>query len=103
MVSDIHREADRVAELRKGDKAIGTTLQGIGPSYSSKINRFGLRMGDMYDWDMFLKKYDKFVEDAKYAYHVEEFDKAKELDTLKQLREKLVGGGMIIDSIEYMS
>jgi hypothetical protein len=32
-------------------------------------------MGDLYDWDRFLEKYDKFVEDAKYAYHITSFDK----------------------------
>ena len=53
LVSDIHRAADAVAEKRKGDKAIGTTLQGIGPSYASKILRFGLRVGDLVDWPSF--------------------------------------------------
>jgi adenylosuccinate synthase len=52
--------------LRKGDKAIGTTLQGIGPSYASKILRFGLRVGDLVDWNTFLEKYDKFIDAAKF-------------------------------------
>jgi len=61
LVSNIHREADRVAEIKKGDKAIGTTLQGIGPAYASKILRFGLKVGDLVDWDTFLVKYKKFI------------------------------------------
>ena len=63
-MSNIHREADRQAELRKGDEFLGTTLQGIGPSYASKVLRFSLRMGDLADWKSFLEKYDKFIEDA---------------------------------------
>ena len=55
---------------------IGTTLQGIGPSYASKILRFGLRMGDLQDWDSFVVKYKKFIKDAKYQFHVENFDSA---------------------------
>ena len=66
LVSNIHREADRQSELRKGDKFLGTTLQGIGPSYASKILRFGLRVGDLADWDSFLEKYDKFIEAAQF-------------------------------------
>lgn len=80
MVSDIHREADRQAELRKGDKAIGTTLQGIGPSYASKVLRFGLRVGDLVDWNTFLEKYNTFIEAAKFQLHVPEFDSTHELD-----------------------
>ena len=75
-MSDIHRAADAVAEQRKGDKAIGTTLQGIGPSYASKILRFGLRVGDLVDWDTFQSKYNKFIEAAKYQFHVDNFDSA---------------------------
>jgi len=50
----------------KGKGNLGTTLQGIGPSYASKILRFGLRIGDLIDWNSFLPKYDKFVDEAMY-------------------------------------
>jgi len=86
LVSNMHREADRVSEEKKakgGEKIIGTTLQGIGPSYGSKVLRFGLRMSDLVDWELFLKKYDKFITEAQYYYHVENFDKKGELDELK--------------------
>jgi adenylosuccinate synthase len=89
--------------LRKGDKAIGTTLQGIGPSYASKVLRFGLRVGDLIDWDTFLGKYNTFIEAAKFQLHVPEFDTAKELDALKQLRERMIKGNMIVDSIDFMN
>lgn len=49
-------------------------MQGIGPSYASKILRFGLRVGDLVDWNQFLEKYTKFIEAAKYQFHVTEFD-----------------------------
>lgn len=56
LTTNIHRQADAVAEQRKLDQGkaqIGTTLQGIGPSYASKILRFGLRVGDLVDWELF--------------------------------------------------
>jgi adenylosuccinate synthase len=46
-------------------------LQGIGPSYASKILRFGLRVGDLVDWPSFVDKYHKFIENAKYQFHVD--------------------------------
>ncbi len=89
-------------EQRKGASAIGTTKRGIGPTYASKALRFGLRMGDLVDWNVFLEKYDKFVKEVSFYFQIEKFDKAKELDELKQLREKILARGMIVDSIEYM-
>ena len=42
-----HAEIDQAKEKLKGDKAIGTTGKGIGPSYSDKINRIGHRVGEL--------------------------------------------------------
>ena len=59
-------------------------------------------MGDLVDWPTFKEKYDAFITQAEYQFHVTDFDKAAELDKLAQLREKMVNGGMIVDSIEFM-
>ena len=42
-----HIEMDKLHENLKGDKKIGTTLRGIGPCYSDKVDRVGLRMDDL--------------------------------------------------------
>ncbi|MBD3824396.1 MAG: adenylosuccinate synthase [Epsilonproteobacteria bacterium] len=42
-----HSLIDQARERMKGDKAIGTTGKGIGPSYSDKINRVGHRVGEL--------------------------------------------------------
>lgn len=42
-----HSLIDQAREKLKGDKAIGTTGKGIGPSYSDKINRIGHRVGEL--------------------------------------------------------
>lgn len=78
-------------------------MQGIGPSYASKILRFGLRVGDLVDWNTFLEKYNKFIEAAKFQFHVPDFDTTNELDQLKQLRERMIKDGMIVDSIDFMN
>ncbi len=49
IIMPFHKLQDRLAEERKGALAIGTTGRGIGPSYSDKINRIGIRIGDLID------------------------------------------------------
>lgn len=44
-----HWTLDRLKEVRAGKGAIGTTGRGIGPCYSDKVNRHGVRVGDMLD------------------------------------------------------
>jgi len=40
-----HRYLDAASEAAKGDKKIGSTLRGIGPTYMDKTGRNGLRFG----------------------------------------------------------
>ncbi|AXK48016.1 adenylosuccinate synthase [Aliarcobacter trophiarum LMG 25534] len=44
-----HALIDQAKERLKGDKAIGTTGKGIGPTYSEKVSRNGFRAGDLLD------------------------------------------------------
>ncbi|MDO9592618.1 MAG: adenylosuccinate synthase, partial [Erysipelotrichaceae bacterium] len=48
-----HKEIDRLSEDALGDSKIGTTKKGIGPCYMDKVERIGLRVGDMLDWTRF--------------------------------------------------
>ncbi len=49
--------ADGCMEGNLGAKKIGTTGRGIGPAYSSKILRQGLRMGDLLRFDTFVRRF----------------------------------------------
>ncbi|MFB1032454.1 MAG: adenylosuccinate synthase, partial [Aliarcobacter cryaerophilus] len=42
-----HALIDKAKERLKGEKAIGTTGKGIGPTYSEKVSRNGFRAGDL--------------------------------------------------------
>ena len=44
-----HVLLDRLEEQRRGPNAIGTTGRGVGPAYLDKVNRSGLRMGELLD------------------------------------------------------
>jgi adenylosuccinate synthase len=46
-----HRLIDQAAEERRGDKKIGTTKRGIGPTYADKSERTGIRVIDLMDAD----------------------------------------------------
>lgn len=51
-----HCAIDRASEEIKGNKKIGSTGKGIGPTYKDKVGRDGLRMADIFS-DSFPKKY----------------------------------------------
>ncbi len=50
-----HRLIDQAAEERRGNKKIGTTKRGIGPTYADKSERTGIRIIDMMDKDEFAE------------------------------------------------
>lgn len=51
-----HRLLDAANEQAKGNAKIGSTLKGIGPAYTDKIARTGIRVGDILEFD-FREKY----------------------------------------------
>jgi adenylosuccinate synthase len=60
LIMPTHRILDRAYEAAKGKNKVGTTGKGIGPTYTDKVSRNGLRVGDI------LENFD-----AKYAAHKE--------------------------------
>jgi adenylosuccinate synthase len=69
LIMPTHRILDAALEAAKGKNKVGTTGKGIGPTYTDKVSRNGLRVGDILD---------NFEE--KYAAH-----KARHLQMLKAL------------------
>lgn len=55
VVLPIHRDIDAAQEEALGDQKIGTTKQGIGPTYADKARRVGLRMADFVDPERLVK------------------------------------------------
>ena len=53
LVMPYHLLFDRLEEERKGSKAIGTTIRGIGPAYADKASRIGIRIADLMNADRF--------------------------------------------------
>ena len=68
-----HRLLDAAYEKAKGDAKIGSTLKGIGPTYTDKISRQGLRVGDMIS-PSFPEKYQALVDRHKAILDVYKFE-----------------------------
>ena len=47
LIMPTHRVLDAAYEAAKGDAKVGTTGKGIGPTYTDKVSRNGLRVGDI--------------------------------------------------------
>lgn len=57
LITPTHRALDYVYETSKGAAKIGSTLKGIGPAYTDKVSRSGLRIGSVSDAG-FREQYD---------------------------------------------
>ena len=57
LIMPTHRLLDAAYESAKGKNKVGTTGKGIGPTYTDKISRNGLRVGDIFE--DFNKKYNE--------------------------------------------
>jgi len=49
LIMPYHMVIEGLEEKALGDKAIGTTLKGIGPAFADKVARHGIRAGDLLD------------------------------------------------------
>ncbi len=62
MILKYHILIDQARERLRGDKAIGTTGRGIGPTYGNKIERIGHRMGELRDTEKLAKNLIEYFE-----------------------------------------
>ncbi|WP_457558536.1 adenylosuccinate synthase [Candidatus Harpocratesius sp.] len=59
IIFPFHKLLDGLEEGTKGKYAAGTTKRGIGPTYSDKAARYGLRVFDLLDKEIFLPKFNR--------------------------------------------
>lgn len=105
LITPTHRLLDAAGEKAKGKGKIGTTGKGIGPTYTDKVSRNGLRVGDL-EID-FLNKYNVLKE--THLTRLKALDSSPEEKALAKLeREWLeateyLKGFEIIDSEHYIN
>ncbi|MEX2279157.1 MAG: adenylosuccinate synthase [Acidimicrobiia bacterium] len=64
LIMPYHRKLDAVMERHLGKHNIGTTKKGIGPAYTDKYSRRGIRVQDLYDPKIFRDKVEAALEDT---------------------------------------
>ncbi|KAF7987410.1 hypothetical protein HCN44_003172 [Aphidius gifuensis] len=90
IVFDFHQQVDGMQELEKGSQSLGTTKKGIGPTYSSKATRNGLRICDLLgDYDEFSKKFNILVEQYQRMFPLLHVDVDAELERYKEFAERI--------------
>lgn len=73
LIIPTHRLMDKALEERKGKDKIGSTLKGIGPTYTDKVARNGLRVGDVFMPD-FVDRYNKLKDQHLLTFKGMGFD-----------------------------
>ena len=79
IIMPYHKKLDEVIEESKGNAKIGTTKRGIGPAYTDKAARVGIRFVDMLDRDEFALQLESNLKEKNNllakVYGAEGFDK----------------------------
>lgn len=63
LIMPYHRKLDAAIERYLGENQIGTTKKGIGPAYTDKYSRVGIRVQDLFDPKIFTEKVKAALED----------------------------------------
>jgi adenylosuccinate synthase len=78
LITPAHRALDRAQEAARGQAKLGTTGRGIGPAYTDKAARTGIRVEEMLDPATFRKRIEGHIEDANQVlaglYQAEQLD-----------------------------
>ncbi|KAL3506632.1 hypothetical protein ACH5RR_032014 [Cinchona calisaya] len=104
LLFDFHQVVDGLREAELAKSFIGTTRSGIGPCYSSKAIRNGMRVGDLRHMDTFPQKLDLLLSDA--ASRLQGFNYSpemlkEEVERYKRFAERLEP--FITDTVHSMN
>ena len=91
LIMPTHRLLDAAYEKLKGDAKIGTTGKGIGPTYTDKVSRNGLRVGDIFcnfdeKYSIAKKRHVNLLEALGETVDIAEAE-AKWLDAIEYLKQ----------------
>lgn len=104
LIMPTHRLLDAAYEAAKGKSKVGTTGKGIGPTYTDKVSRNGLRVGDiLFDFD---KKYaeakarhERILKSLNFSYDLTELEK-KWMDGIAYLKQyKFVDSEHVVNNL----
>jgi adenylosuccinate synthase len=89
LVFEYHKLIDNIQEERKGKNKVGTTGRGIGPAYTEKISRTGIRLHELKDFEMFAAHMRSNVQALRQMYPELEFDVETEIEHYRALLPRI--------------
>lgn len=102
IVFDMHQQVDGLLEKLRNKNSLGTTKRGIGPTYSTKALRNGLRMADlMGSFESFSEKFKSLVDYHQRLFPDLQVNVEEELKKYKDYSEIL--RPMVEDTIVTLS
>lgn len=80
LILPTHRVLDAAYEAQKGSSKVGTTGKGIGPTYTDKVSRVGVRVGDiLHNFDQVYAaakaRHEAILKSLDFAYDITEAEK----------------------------
>lgn len=101
LILPTHRALDAAYEQKKGCSKIGSTLKGIGPAYTDKTSRSGLRAGDIMledfrtEYNRLSSNHLELLKNLNYSYDISGYEKEwfNGIELLKKFR---------IENTEYL-
>eukprot|EP00744_Colponema_vietnamica_P000654 GILI01001149.1.p2 GENE.GILI01001149.1~~GILI01001149.1.p2 ORF type:complete len:459 (+),score=163.85 GILI01001149.1:42-1379(+) len=103
LLFDVHMKVDGMAEASnsKGTGTfLGTTKKGIGPCYSTKSLRTGLRVGDLLNFERVKTQLPRIVAQFQKQFEFE-YDVNAEIEKYREYAETL--RPMIVDGVQYIN
>jgi adenylosuccinate synthase len=94
LILPTHRILDAAYESQKGNTRIGSTLKGIGPAYTDKVSRNGLRAGDILKdnfRELYIEHRDRhliILKNYDFVFDLEEYEKGwfEGIELMKKFR-----------------
>lgn len=103
LIMPYHVELDKLKE--QSVNKIGTTQRGIGPTYADKINRVGIRVDDLLEFDTFKEKLKINIAEKNEIftkiYGVEPINEDKIIKDFAEYREKILS--RVVDSVKEIN
>jgi adenylosuccinate synthase len=104
LILPTHRLLDAAYEAAKKDSKVGTTGRGIGPTYTDKISRNGLRVGDILEdfenkYAKAKARHERILKSLNYSYDLAELEK-KWFEGIEYLKEfKFVDSEHVVNNL----
>ncbi len=104
LILPTHRMLDAAYEAAKGAGKIGTTGKGIGPTYTDKISRNGVRVGDIFldfknRYNALKARHESILQSLNYTYDIADLE-AQWFDAIEYLKKfRIIDSEHVINNL----